>query len=98
VDIAGLVFFAIPFCWLLIHLSFPLVLDALYSGETSPNAGGLVRWPVYALVPLGMLLLLLQCVSELVKHVAYLQGIIPPPALQGGAVAEPANPARAAGG
>jgi len=64
IDIAGIVFFALPFCWLLIQLSLPLVLDAFHSSETSPNAGGLLRWPVYTLVPLGMTLLLLQCLSN----------------------------------
>ncbi len=77
IEILGLVLFAVPFCWLLIQLSLPLVLDALRSGEVSPNAGGLLRWPVYALLPLGMLLLLLQCLSELIKQVAFLRGLNP---------------------
>lgn len=77
IEILGLVLVAVPFCWLLIHLSLPLVLDALRSGEVSPNAGGLLRWPVYALLPLGMLLLLLQCLSELIKQVAFLRGLNP---------------------
>jgi TRAP-type mannitol/chloroaromatic compound transport system permease small subunit len=81
IDIAGLVFFAVPFCWLLVQLSLPLVLDAFHTNETSSNAGGLLRWPVYALVPLGMTLLLLQCLSELVKHVAFLRGLLPSAAL-----------------
>lgn len=75
IEILGLVLFAVPFCWLLIQLSLPLVLDALSSGEVSPNAGGLLRWPVYALLPLGMLLLMLQCLSELIKQVAFLRGL-----------------------
>ncbi len=77
IDIVGIVFFAVPFCWLLVQLSLPLVLDAYHNDETSSNAGGLLRWPVYALVPLGMTLLLLQCFSELVKHVAFLRGLLP---------------------
>lgn len=77
VEVVGLVCFAIPLCWLLIELSFPLVLDSFQSGEVSTNAGGLIRWPVYALLPLGMALLLLQCLSELVKHVALLRGLPP---------------------
>ncbi|MEO6269633.1 MAG: TRAP transporter small permease subunit [Lautropia sp.] len=77
IEILGLALVAVPFCWLLIHLSLPLVLDALRSGEVSPNAGGLLRWPVYALLPLGMLLLLLQCLSELIKQMAFLRGLNP---------------------
>jgi TRAP-type mannitol/chloroaromatic compound transport system permease small subunit len=48
-----------------------------------------VRWPVYALVPLGMMLLLLQCLSQLVKHVAFLRGSGPPPALPSPAGSDP---------
>ena len=81
IEIAGLVCLAIPLCWLLIQLSLPLVLDSLRSGEVSSNAGGLIRWPAYALVPLGMALLLLQCLSELVKQVAFLSGRAPEPGL-----------------
>ena len=44
-------------------------------------AGGLLRWPVYALVPLGMFLLLLQCLSELIKQVAFLRGLPPLPTI-----------------
>jgi TRAP-type mannitol/chloroaromatic compound transport system permease small subunit len=77
IDVAGLVFFAVPFCWLLVQLSLPLVVEAFQTAETSSNAGGLLRWPVYALVPLGMALLLLQCLSQLVKHVAFLRGLLP---------------------
>ena len=89
IDIAGIVFFAVPFCWLLVQLSLPLVLDAFLTDETSSNAGGLLRWPVYALVPLGMTLLLLQCLSELVKHVAFLRGLLPAAALHASPESDP---------
>ena len=49
------------------------------SGEMSSNAGGLIRWPVYAMLPLGFALLLLQAVSELIKRLAFLQGLIEDP-------------------
>ncbi len=49
-------------------------MNAWQSGEMSQNAGGLIRWPVLLLVPLGMVLLLAQAVSELVKRVAFLRG------------------------
>jgi TRAP-type mannitol/chloroaromatic compound transport system permease small subunit len=45
----------------------------------SPNAGGLLRWPVYAMIPLGFGLLMLQGVSELIKRLAFLQGLIEDP-------------------
>jgi TRAP-type mannitol/chloroaromatic compound transport system permease small subunit len=80
IEAAGLVLVAIPFCVLLVHLSLPLVIEAFRSSETSPNAGGLIRWPVYALLPLGMLLLLAQCLSQLVKTIAVLRGAESPAA------------------
>lgn len=83
VDIVGIVVFLVPFCVLLIEQSWPIVVDAWRSGETSPNAGGLVRWPAYLLLPLGMALLLLQAVSELVKRIAFVRGLIPDPAPPG---------------
>jgi len=79
VDIAGIVLFLAPLCWLLIELSWPLVTEAWHNGETSSNAGGLIRWPVYLLLPLGMALLLVQSTSELIKRVAFLRGMIPDP-------------------
>lgn len=82
IDIGGILLVLLPLCWLLIQLSWPLVADAWRSGEVSPNAGGLVRWPVYLVVPLGMGLLLLQGVSELIKRAAFLQGVIADPLRQ----------------
>lgn len=79
IDIGGIVVVLLPLCWLLIQLSWPLVIDAWISGEVSSNAGGLLRWPVYLLVPLGMGLLLMQGVAELIKRVAFLQGVIADP-------------------
>ena len=45
----------------------------------SSNAGGLIRWPVYAMIPIGFTLLLLQCWSELIKRIAFLMGLIEDP-------------------
>ncbi|TAH13062.1 MAG: TRAP transporter small permease subunit [Curvibacter sp.] len=79
IDVCGILFVLFPFCILLIALSWPSFMGAYQSGEMSQNAGGLIRWPVYMLVPLGFGLLLLQGVSELIKRLAYLQGIIDDP-------------------
>jgi TRAP-type mannitol/chloroaromatic compound transport system permease small subunit len=75
IDIAGIVVFVIPLCLIMVWLSWPLFASAWSSGEMSQNAGGLIRWPAYLLMPLGFGLLLLQALSELVKRVAYLQGL-----------------------
>lgn len=79
VDVFGILFVLFPFCILLITLSWPSFMGAYQNGEMSQNAGGLIRWPVYMLVPLGFSLLMLQGVSELIKRVAYLRGLIPDP-------------------
>ena len=79
VDCFGIVFFLFPFCYKVITLVWPLVVGAYVSGEMSENAGGLMRWPVYALIPTGFALLWLQGISELIKRIGYLQGLCPDP-------------------
>jgi TRAP-type mannitol/chloroaromatic compound transport system permease small subunit len=75
VDIVGIVVFLMPLTLLLIGLSWPLFVNAWVSGEMSQNAGGLIRWPVYLLLPAGMTLLFAQAISELIKRVAFLRGM-----------------------
>ncbi len=73
IDVAGIIVVLLPFCALSIVLSWPLFINALATGEMSQNAGGLIRWPAYALIPLGFSLLALQSVSELIKRIAFLK-------------------------
>ena len=75
VDLFGLIFFLLPAMGVLAYLSWPLFLDKYTSGEMSNNAGGLIRWPVVMLLPLGFALMFLQGLSEIIKRVCYLQGI-----------------------
>ena len=79
IDIVGLCVFVFPFIYLIIKLSMPLVTNAYVTGEMSSNAGGLIRWPVFAMLPIGLLLLGIQAASELIKRIAFLQGRIPDP-------------------
>lgn len=79
IDIIGTLFFLLPMVVLVLWLSIPLVANSFQIGEMSANAGGLIRWPVKALLPLGFLLLALQGVSELIKRIAFLQGLIADP-------------------
>jgi TRAP-type mannitol/chloroaromatic compound transport system permease small subunit len=74
IDILGMVIFTIPLSLILIALSWPVFERAWVSGEMSQNAGGLIRWPVFLLVPAGFTVLALQCVSELIKRMAFLTG------------------------
>ncbi|MDP3820279.1 MAG: TRAP transporter small permease subunit [Burkholderiales bacterium] len=75
IDIAGIIVFLTPLCVIMVWLSWPLFYGAWVSGEMSQNAGGLIRWPAYLLMPLGFGLLLLQALSELIKRVAFLRGL-----------------------
>jgi TRAP-type mannitol/chloroaromatic compound transport system permease small subunit len=72
IDVVGIIAVLFPFCMLSIVLSWPLFTNALATGEMSQNAGGLIRWPVYGLIPLGFALLAMQGLSELIKRIAFL--------------------------
>jgi len=79
VDIIGFIFFLTPMCLAMLYFGTPFFLQGLRSGEVSGNAGGLIRWPVYLMIPLGFSVLLLQGWSELIKRIAYLKGLIDDP-------------------
>ena len=72
IDIGGVIVFLLPFCAMMIYMGVPLLERAYVSGETSFSPGGLIRWPIYALIPVGFALLALQGLSELAKRVNYL--------------------------
>lgn len=74
IDVVGILAVLMPFCIIAGSLGWSFFYQALVSGEMSQNAGGLIRWPAYALIPLGFGLLLLQSVSELIKRLAFLTG------------------------
>lgn len=80
VEVFGLLAFLMPLVVIVVNLSLPVVLRAYDSGEMSSNAGGLIRWPVYALLPLGFVLLGLQGLSETIKRVGFLMGLADDPA------------------
>ena len=82
VDIIGFGLFLTPMCIVILYYAVPFFLQGLRSGEMSSNAGGLIRWPVYLMMPAGFVLLLLQGLSELVKRIAFLRGLIPDPTLK----------------
>ena len=79
IDIIGTLFFLLPMVVLVLYLSVPLVAESYKINEYSANAGGLIRWPVKILLPIGFTLLALQGVSELIKRVAFLMGLIGDP-------------------
>jgi TRAP-type mannitol/chloroaromatic compound transport system permease small subunit len=75
-DLAGGVLFLLPMAVIIGWLSWPLFVNSWQIGEVSGNAGGLLRWPVKLLIPIGFLLLALQGVSEIIKRALALAGRI----------------------
>ncbi|MBL0920179.1 MAG: TRAP transporter small permease subunit [Hydrogenophaga sp.] len=74
IDIIGIVVFLFPLSVMMISEGWPIFARAWASGEMSSNAGGLIRWPVYLLIPAGFALLMSQGFSEIIKRVAFLTG------------------------
>jgi TRAP-type mannitol/chloroaromatic compound transport system permease small subunit len=74
VDLFGLVFFLLPVVGMLLYMCVPYFYQAFVSKEMSQNAGGLIRWPVILMLPVGFGLLFAQGISEIIKRVAYLAG------------------------
>src|SRR4051812_13598811 len=80
IDILGTLLFLMPMALTILWLSWPVFVDAYQRNEVSTNAGGLIIWPARLMVPIGFLLLVLQGISELIKRIAFLRGMIPDPA------------------
>ena len=79
IDAIGIVVFTIPLAIIMVNLGWPIFARAFISGEMSQNSGGLIRWPVVMLVPLGFALLIMQAISELIKRLAFLTGDLAEP-------------------
>ncbi len=79
IDVFGGIFFLLPMALLILWLSWPVFVDSYNLHEYSPSPGGLLRWPVKLMIPLGFLLLALQGVSEVIKRIAFLMNLIPDP-------------------
>jgi TRAP-type mannitol/chloroaromatic compound transport system permease small subunit len=77
IDLVGSVFFLLPMALIIMVLSWPIVVESIERNEYSSDAGGLLRWPVKILIPIGFLLLVLQGVSEIIKRIGFLLGHIP---------------------
>jgi TRAP-type mannitol/chloroaromatic compound transport system permease small subunit len=75
IDILGGIFFLLPACLVIGFLSWPAFVESYVRHEMSGDAGGLIRWPVKLLIPIGFLLLALQGVSEIIKRLAFMSGV-----------------------
>lgn len=84
IDLVGHLLFLLPFVILMLVDGWPFFVASWRIGEQSMNAGGLPQWPAKLLVPLGFLLLLLQGVSETIKRLAVMRGLIPDPHVAAG--------------
>lgn len=79
IDIVGHVLFLFPLCIVMIITSVPFFLRSVEINEQSSNAGGLPQWPAKSLIMLGFAFLLVQGISELIKRIAVMRGLIPDP-------------------
>jgi TRAP-type mannitol/chloroaromatic compound transport system permease small subunit len=79
IDILGTLLFLFPMAITIMWLSWPVFVTAFKVHEMSSNAGGLPVWPARLMMPVGFLLLILQGLSEIIKRVAFLRGLIPDP-------------------
>jgi TRAP-type mannitol/chloroaromatic compound transport system permease small subunit len=73
IDIIGGVLFLLPMCVIFIYFTWPWFVDSWKLNEISSNAGGLVRWPVKLILPVGFVLMALQGISEIIKRIAALE-------------------------
>jgi TRAP-type mannitol/chloroaromatic compound transport system permease small subunit len=74
IDLLGMIVFYMPVCIALVLLSLNFVGDSWHQNEYSSSSGGLIRWPVKLLIPVGFGLLCIQGVSEIAKRIGYLAG------------------------
>ena len=79
IDVLGTLFFLLPMAIAIMWMSWPVFVQSFELHEESSNAGGLIVWPARLMVPVGFVLLVLQGISELIKRVAFLRGLIPDP-------------------
>ena len=73
IDIIGGFLFLLPICLILTYFTWPWFVESFLGNEGSFNAGGLVRWPVKLLLPVGFALMALQGISEIIKRVAAIE-------------------------
>jgi TRAP-type mannitol/chloroaromatic compound transport system permease small subunit len=77
IDIVGSIFMLLPAVIIIAWYSWPSLHNSWIGQEYSSDPGGLIRWPVRLLIPVAFTLLGLQGISELIKRVAFLRGLIP---------------------
>src|SRR4051812_28759135 len=76
IDLIGFLVFLLPMSLIILYFAIPYAWLSIMNQEVSSNAGGLIVWPAKLLIPLGFLLLSLQGISELIKRIGYLKGLV----------------------
>jgi TRAP-type mannitol/chloroaromatic compound transport system permease small subunit len=79
IDVVGHAFFLIPLCIVMIITGGPFFMRSVEINEQSGNAGGLPQWPAKSLIIIGFTFLMVQGISELIKRIAVMRGLIPDP-------------------
>ena len=76
IDMFGIVLFLMPMLVITLYYSIPYTILSIQGQEMSSNAGGLIMWPVKILIPIGFTLFVLQGISELIKRIGYMNGLV----------------------
>ena len=79
IDLFGHVLFTLPFVVLMAWMLVPYAWQAFRIGQVSNNAGGLLIWPARAMLAAGFILLIAQVLSEIIKKIAVMRGLIEDP-------------------
>jgi len=94
IDVLGHSLFLLPLTIVMVITAIPFFLTSYNLREQSFSSGGLPQWPAKSLIMIGFGLLLLQAISELIKRVAVMRGLIPDPHVSAGGHAAEAEAAR----
>lgn len=79
IDLVGHAFFLLPLTIVMIVTGGPFFMRSYMINEQSSNAGGLPQWPAKSLIVIGFAFLFVQGLSELIKRIAVMRGLIPDP-------------------
>ena len=79
IDLIGHVLFLMPFVTLMVYFLYPWVIRSYVSGEVSTNSGGLILWPAKAMLLIAFVMLFWQGISEIIKKIAIMRGLIEDP-------------------
>ncbi|TAE57758.1 MAG: TRAP transporter small permease subunit [Nostocales cyanobacterium] len=76
-DLFGTVFFLIPFCIMVIIVSWDAIIASWEIWEISPDPGGLPRYPIKTMIIVSFITLIIQGISEAIKNIAIITNRLP---------------------